>query len=290
MIPMEQIILVRKLDDRNSKLINLVVSTIGLFANKNGVPFFEFQDTVSYDDVPTLLVSVGGDGTMLFTSKISLTFTKSYVLGVTAGNLGFLTDEFSGIAEFTNVLHALMYPSKENKLLKLDKRNILHCEHIGNDGSTKTAIAINEFLVTASNNHAPIDYSIRVNEQFLAEQKGTGIMVASATGSTAYSLSAGGAIMHPTTSAMQIVPVSTHSLTARPVILSGVRDFVTISVPVTERIGGVELHVDGQVQMKYTRKCDNFSIRIRNHDRVVKIVRPNNWSFFETLSHKLGWN
>jgi len=224
-----------------------------------------------------LIVSVGGDGTMLAAMRASTNYINSTVLGLNTGTLGFLTEEIPhNLNEYLdNILL--------EKNVILEKRMILDGSvSINGERVNKSFKAINEFILTGKSINAPVITEVYINDKFVNDQLGNGVLVASSTGSTAMSLSAGGAIVSPSTNI-------SHTLTSRPIISTG-RDSITIHTKLTSRVPEIEIHGDGQTLFSFSYDVGNeIDLTIKKHPHDVKIWRPKNWNFFNVLTEKMKW-
>ena len=230
-----------------------------------------------------LFVAIGGDGTMLYAMKESLRYGMSYVVGINEGHLGFLVEDFNTAFEIENFFDDMLESETQ-----IDKRMVLSTE-IAIDGPLKKHLAVNEFLFSTGTHNAPFNYKILINDQIVAEQFGSGVLVATATGSTAMSLSAGGAIVSPSTNIMQIVPIVPHSLSARPIITTG-RDKISIETTANDRVSSFELRADGRkVWDNIPSAHETYRIDIHKYSQQVYIHRPKDWNFFDVLTKKMKW-
>jgi NAD+ kinase len=252
------------------------------YAKNHGIPV-----TYCYPDnlhERVLIVSVGGDGTMLAAMRASTNYINSTVFGLNTGTLGFLTEEVPH--NLNEYLDNILF---ERNVI-LETRMILGGSFsIDGEKSNKSFKAINEFVLTGKSINAPVITEVYINEHFVSEQLGNGVLVASSTGSTAMSLSAGGAIVSPSTNIMQIVPLVSHTLTSRPIISTG-RDSITIRAELTDRVPELEIHGDGQTLFSFARNAGSeIEFTIKKHPQDVKIWRPKNWNFFSVLTEKMKW-
>lgn len=258
-----------------------VARVIRSYAGYRDIPLIEYPENLNNN---VLIVSVGGDGTMLNAMRIATNYKNSTVLGLNTGTLGFLTEEVP--CDLFAYLDYILY----GRNLILEKRMILESSYsIDNGEPSRTLLAVNEFVVAGKTINAPLITEVFINEQFVSKQLGNGVLVSSSTGSTAMSLSAGGAIVSPSTNIMQIVPLVPHTLTSRPIISTG-RDSITIRAELTDRVPEIEIHADGQTLFSFNHKDGNeIELTIKKHETEVKIWRPVNWNFFNVLASKMKW-
>ena len=225
-----------------------------------GIPVVGFDSLDEY----TLIVAIGGDGTMLQGMRLSANH-HSPVIGINLGKVGFLTDISPSSSPERTLREVLTAPS-----LNIESRLVL-----GQTLSKQTAC--NEVSISRSIPDAILTYELEIGGLKAGTHRANSILIATATGSTAYSLSAGGAIMTPTVDCLQIVPVAPVSLTSRPIIADPSE---SVTIRVIDSRGVVK--VDGQI----VGETNEVHIFADSHARVVRLP---NWSFFDNLTHKLGW-
>lgn len=245
----------------------IVLHTLG------GATVMDEQEELSEDI--DLLVVLGGDGTMLRAARL-LGAHPAPVLGVNFGFLGYLT-EFT-LAEMFAALDSL----REGQFT-LDHRMLLDVQ-LHRDGET-TALprALNEAVLSKAMAVQMSELECHINGMFVNHFRADGMIVATPTGSTAYSLSAGGPILHPSMAAILLTPICPHMLSNRPVVVPG--DSV---IDLTFKRGGEDLvlTVDGQVAINL-QPADR--ITVRRSQTTFNLVRPTNRNYFEVLRTKLKW-
>ncbi|MGA9529012.1 MAG: NAD(+)/NADH kinase [Terriglobales bacterium] len=223
---------------------------------------------------PDLALVLGGDGTLLSASR-AVASSGTLILGVNLGTLGFLTEvQLSGLYPALDAIEKGQYV--------VDSRSMLSCSLIRN-GSTLTAhVALNDLVVSKSAIARLNSFQLFVDSEFVSNYKADGLILATPTGSTAYSLGAGGPILKPDVQAFLITPVSPHGLTHRPVV---VRDTVVIEIRVNTGQEQAYLSLDGQVGMPVQ---DGDRVRCVKAEHPAKLLRFQK-TFFEVLSTKLKW-
>ena len=272
--------IVRKLDETDyDSDVNRDASIVADWAYSNGL---KWTVDGSGRELPprnrVLFVAIGGDGTMLYTMKKSLEYQWSSVVGINQGSLGFLVEDLAG-----HQIEKFLDDVSECKTT-FDERMVLTTSIHG-----ERHVAVNEFLFSTGTHNAPFTYKVLINDQIVAEQFGSGVMVATSTGSTAMSLSAGGVIVSPSTNIMQIVPLVSHSLSARPIITTG-RDKISIETTANDRNSDFELRADGRrVWDNLPSNNKTYRIDFHKYDQKVFIHRPKEWNFFDVLTEKLKW-
>ena len=218
-----------------------------------------------------LIISLGGDGTMLISAKEAIRGNIP-VLAINMGSLGYL-------AEVKPQDAVKMMQDYENGNYKLEERSFLEVRYEDN-----IFYGLNELVITKGGHEAHlIQVEVYSNDIFVNKYRADGIIVATPTGSTAYSLSAGGSIVHPGLNALTITPLAPQSLTARPIIVNGCE---VLSFKATSRDDAVHLNIDGN-QWFQIQKGDLVSARIS--DKKVKIIKPMNSDYYSILRQKLKW-
>jgi NAD+ kinase len=222
-----------------------------------------------------LLLVFGGDGTMLRVARESAP-AGAPLLGINVGSLGFLT------ALAANQLGRAL-PRIWAGRFNLEKRSLIHAR-LNDAPPGQGQLALNEFTISRSTATRLVELDVSVDGQALTRYRCDGLIVSSPTGSTAYSLAAGGPIVTPDAEVFALVPICPHTLSNRPLILN-LRS--RIQVRVVSTTVRVELAADGQVQ---TQLEAGDIIHIRRSLRVLRLARPEQTSFFTTLQHKLRWS
>lgn len=218
-----------------------------------------------------LIISLGGDGTMLISAKEAIRGNIP-VLAVNMGSLGYL-------AEVKPQDAVKMMQDYENGNYKIEERSFLEVKYEDN-----IFYALNELVITKGGHEAHlIQVEVYSNDVFVNKYRADGIIVATPTGSTAYSLSAGGSIVHPGLNALTITPLAPQSLTARPIIVNGCE---VLSFKATSRDDAVHLNIDGN-QWFQIKKGDLVSARISK--KKVRIVKPVSSDYYSILRQKLKW-
>jgi NAD+ kinase len=224
---------------------------------------------------PDFVIVLGGDGTLLSTAR-SVARAGIPILGVNLGSLGFLTEVKQ--EEIEQALTLVDAGSCE-----ISQRPMLHCQLQRNDKCVATYEALNEVVMNQSAVARITDFEVRVNGNFVANYKADGVIISTPTGSTAYSLAAGGPILSPDVPAFVITPVASHALTNRPLV---VNDTAVIEARILVTREQAYLTIDGQVGMQLT-ECD--VVRCQKSEYTVKLFKLAGRSFFDVLRTKLKW-
>jgi NAD+ kinase len=221
-----------------------------------------------------LALVLGGDGTLLSAAR-AVAKVGTLILGVNLGTLGFMTE-----LQLFDLYPALEAIEKEGYII--DSRSMLSCSLVRGGETIATHVALNELVVSKSAIARLNHFELFVDAEFVSSYKADALIVATPTGSTAYSLGAGGPILEPDVDAFVITPVSPHGLTHRPVV---VRDTVEIEIQVHTGDEEAYLSLDGQVGMP-TRNGD--IVRCVKAEHSAKLLRFRK-TFFEVLATKLKW-
>ena len=224
---------------------------------------------------PDFVIVLGGDGTLLSTARC-VAHAGIPILGVNLGSLGFLTE-----VKQEEIEEALA--DVDAGRCELSLRPMLHCQ-VQRDGKcVATYEALNEVVMNQSAVARITDFEVRVNGNFVANYKADGVIISTPTGSTAYSLAAGGPILSPDVPGFVITPVASHALTNRPLV---VQDTAVIETRILVTREQAFLTVDGQVGTQLD-ECD--VVRCRKSDYQVKLFKLAGRSFFDVLRTKLKW-
>jgi NAD+ kinase len=224
---------------------------------------------------PDFVIVLGGDGTLLSTAR-SVARAGIPILGVNLGSLGFLTEVKQ--EEIEQALTLVDAGSCE-----ISQRPMLHCQLQREGKCVATYEALNEVVMNQSAVARITDFEVRVNGNFVANYKADGVIISTPTGSTAYSLAAGGPILSPDVPAFVITPVASHALTNRPLV---VNDTAVIEARILVTREQAYLTIDGQVGMQLT-ECD--VVRCQKSEYTVKLFKLAGRSFFDVLRTKLKW-
>lgn len=225
-------------------------------------------------DGTQLVIVLGGDGTLLAAAR-ALGGRDIPIFAVNLGALGFLTaitvDE--------------IYPELERAFRnehRIAARRMLHCELVREGRVVAHYDALNDVVVTKAALARMIDLEVHVDAHFVAMYKADGLIVATPTGSTAYSLSAGGPVIFPSVDALCITPICPHALTARPVLVPGFSNIQLLNLSQDSTF----LTIDGQIgePMHY-----HDTVMCRASAKSVKLIRPPKMLFFDVLRAKLKW-
>lgn len=240
--------------------------------------YLSMTDGLSRAEVPEgcqLVIVLGGDGTLLSGAR-AVAGREIPLFAVNLGNLGFLTA----------IPVEELYPELERALRgehRVGVRRMVHCELWRAGAKVGEYEALNDVVLTKASLARMIDVEIRVASNFVARYRADGLIVATPTGSTAYSLSAGGPIVFPSVSAMCITPICPHMLTYRPVIVPDDMEINVVSLAENE---SAYLTIDGQIGEPLQR---GDTITCKRSESSVFLIRPPKMMFFDVLREKLSW-
>lgn len=261
------------------------------------VEFLESQQVKVYQDVDTLtgfnadlpiltrnemgekndlIIVIGGDGSLLSAARMAIK-VNTPVIGINRGRLGFLTDVLPNDIE-TQIGAVLTGKYKEEKRFLLSAR-------IFDESTTYfEGEALNDVVLSRGNETHLIEFSVSINEQLVSHYRSDGMILSTPTGSTAYALSAGGPIMHPQLNAIVMVPMFSHSLSSRPLVIDGESK--------------IELHISQYNEADLRVSCDGHESRmvkpgqkvaIEKNGNQLRLLHPLDYHYYDTLRSKLGW-
>lgn len=222
-----------------------------------------------------LVVVVGGDGTML---SIARELARHHIpmVGVNQGRLGFITD--IPLRDLQESLSSMVSGDYEE-----EHRTLLQGAVVRDGRTIFCGDALNDVVVSRGATASMVELSVTVQAQFMANIRADGLILASPTGSTAYSLSAGGPILHPAIAGWVLVPIAPHTLSNRPIVLP---DAGEISI---EIVAGRELSVNLDSQT-LASLMPGDRVVVRRSDHRARFLHPRGWSYYATLRRKLHWN
>lgn len=222
-----------------------------------------------------LAVVVGGDGTMLAIAR-ELACYNIPLVGINHGRLGFITD--IPMKEWQETLSTVIKGDYEE-----EHRSMLAGSVVRDGEAIYEGFAVNEVIVSRGATASMIEVKVEVQGQFVANLRADGLIVSSPTGSTAYALSAGGPILHPSIAGWVLVPVASHTLSNRPIVLP---DTSEISI---EIVAGRDASMNFDMQ-SIASLLHGDRIVVRRSAHRVRFLHPRGWSYYATLRRKLRWN
>ena len=231
-----------------------------------------FNDIGAHAD---LAIVLGGDGTMLNAAR-RLARYRVPLVGVNQGRLGFMTD----------IARDDMLTCMDDLLdgrFTAENRMLLDAEVVRNGKEIASNLALNDIVVDKGAIGRMIEFELFIDGEFIYNLRSDGLIVSTPTGSTAYSMSAGGPILHPTLTGIALVPLCPHALTNRPII---VNDTANIELRVAQA-GDARVHFDGQVTLDLEK---DDCVRLRRSDYAICFLHPPGYSYFAMLRQKLHWS
>ena len=219
-----------------------------------------------------IVIVVGGDGTMLGVAR-ALIDTGIPLIGINQGRFGFLTDLNinSMFSSIDNILDGFYIQ---------DNRMLIETTIVRNDKKIYESFALNDIVIRSG--LRLIELEVIIDGRFVHTQRSDGLIVSTPTGTTAYALSAGGPIIHPSLDAITIVPISPHTLSNRPIAVSGDSEILIKIVNMDEAYASI----DGQIQIPLDKKD---IISIKKAKQYISILHPQDYCYFEMLRNKLNW-
>ncbi len=222
-----------------------------------------------------LALVVGGDGTMLGIGRQLAQFGVPMV-GINQGRLGFITD--IAFEDFQTALEPMLRGEFEE-----DRRWMMQAKVVRDGRCVFNATAMNDVVVNRGATAGMVELRVEVDGRFVANQRADGLIIASPTGSTAYALSAGGPLIHPSIAGWVLVPIAPHTLSNRPIVLSDAGE-ITIEI-----VAGRDASANFDMQ-SLASLLHGDRITVRRSEFQMCFLHPKGWSYFDTLRKKLHWN
>jgi NAD+ kinase len=266
-----------------------ILLDIARFLERSGLEVALEKDTAAYTSInhyPSLDVNgigaqcdlglvVGGDGTMLGIGRQLARFGVP-LIGINQGRLGFITD--IALEDYQSALAPMLKGEYAQ-----DSRSLMHGQVMRDGRCVFDALAMNDVVVNRGATAGMVELRVEVDGRFVANQRADGLIIASPTGSTAYSMSAGGPIMHPSIAGWVMVPIAPHNLSNRPLVLG---DTAQIAI---EIVAGRDASANFDMQ-SLASLLHGDRIMVRRSEHSVRFLHPMGWSYFDTLRKKLHWN
>jgi NAD+ kinase len=265
-----------------------VKSLIGFLRESGHTVVFE-EETASHlgmDDVPAMspadigqhadaAIVMGGDGTMLGLARQLAPYDVP-LIGINQGRLGFMTD--IPLEGMLPVLEQMLTGS-----YKAERRTLLE-GRVMRDGQTiHVGLAVNDVVVSRGAGAGMAELMVDVDNHFMYNQRSDGLIISTPTGSTAYALSAGGPLLHPTLGGIVLVPIAPHALSNRPIVLP---DSSEIQIEIKR---GRDITVNFDMQTFASLQAQD-RILIKRSPHSITFLHPEGWSYYNTLREKLHWN
>ena len=244
-------------------------------ARNTGLSQFPTLDAAGIGAHCDLALVVGGDGTMLGIGRLLAQFGVP-VVGINQGRLGFITD--IAFEDYQTSLRPMLRGEFEE-----DRRWMMEAKVMRDGRCVFSATAMNDVVVNRGATSGMVELRVEVDGRFVANQRADGLIIASPTGSTAYALSAGGPLLHPSISGWVLVPIAPHTLSNRPIVLS---DTGEVAI---ELVAGRDASASFDMQ-SLASLLHGDRITVRRSEFQMRFLHPTGWSYFDTLRKKLHWN
>ncbi len=237
-----------------------------------GAPVMDVPGIGSHCD---LVLVVGGDGTMLGIGR-QLAHFDVPLIGINQGRLGFITD--IPLDGFQARLQAMLHGEYEE-----EQRSLIHARVMRDGQCVFDALALNDVVVNRGATSGMVELRVEVDGHFVANQRADGLIIATPTGSTAYALSAGGPLLHPSIPGWVMVPIAPHTLSNRPVVLADTSEIAIEIVAGRNASANFDMH-----SLASLLHGDRIIVTRSQHR--VRFLHPKGWTYFDTLRKKLHWN
>lgn len=287
--PFERVILYARHHRANEGVTEALIRLSDFLKNTISIEALAFEETCSHFPMhlpeiseselgkkQDLIIVVGGDGSMLSAGRIAMEANVP-IIGVNRGRLGFLTDisPYKMEEEITAVLNG--------RYLE-EKRFLLKVKTAENAKEPFESTALNDVVLTRGKETQLVEFDVIIDDLFVGHYRADGMISATPTGSTAYALSAGGPIMHPTLNAIVLVPMFSHSLSSRPLVIDG---DASIEIKVSENNEHeLRLSADGHASILI---APGESVFIEKAKGRLRLLHPEGYHYYAALSQKLGW-
>lgn len=257
----------------------LIKENFSVVAEKNAARYLNIpvMKTKEFCRCIDLAIVVGGDGTLLKAGRL-LSDKNIPVIGINLGRLGFLVDISP------DEIHQQLGRMLKGEYL-LETRSLLSADVYRGEKLLGSSIALNDVVVHVRNDIRMIEFTTHIDDHFVNTQRADGIVVATPTGSTAYSLSGGGPILHPGLDAVVLVPICPHTLSNRPIVVSN-DSRINIKLCDSRNVNA-RVSFDGQANINL-RAGDHVEIRNKSHK--LQLMHPKTYDYYHILRNKLGWS
>ena len=244
-------------------------------ASNTGLTQYPILDVEAIGAQCDLALVVGGDGTMLGIGRLLAKFGVP-LIGINQGRLGFITD--IAFDDYQTVLAPMLRGDFEE-----DRRWMMQAQVMRDGRCVFDATAMNDVVVNRGATSGMVELRVEVDGRFLANQRADGLIIASPTGSTAYALSAGGPLLHPSIAGWVLVPIAPHTLSNRPIVLSDTGE-ITVEI-VAGRDASANFDMQSLASLMHGDR-----ITVKRSEYQMRFLHPKGWSYFDTLRKKLHWN
>ena len=240
-----------------------------------GMAGIEAMSVPRIGELACAAIVMGGDGTMLGFARQIAPYDVP-LIGINQGRLGFMTD--IPIERMIPVLGEIL-----GGKTKAEKRTLLEGRVLRDGATIASGLAVNDVVVARGAGAGMAELRVTVDGHFMYNQRSDGLIIATPTGSTAYALSAGGPLLHPSLSGIVLVPIAPHALSNRPIV---VPDSSRI---VIEIVSGRDVSVNFDMQT-FASLAHGDQVIISRSPNCITFLHPEGWSYYDTLRAKLHWN
>jgi NAD+ kinase len=243
-----------------------------LHTGLNQYPMLEMADIGTQCDLGLV---IGGDGTMLGIGRQMARFNLP-LMGINQGRLGFITD--IPLQSYQEVLRPMLQGQYQT-----EDRSLLQAHVLRDQRMVFSALAMNDVVVNRGGTSGMVELRVEVDGRFVSNQRADGLIIATPTGSTAYSLSVGGPLMHPAIGGWVMAPIAPHTLSNRPIVLP---ESSQISI---EIVAGRYVSANFDMQSLADLTLGD-RIMVQRSEHTVRFLHPEGWNYFDTLRKKMHWN
>ena len=248
-------------------------------ARNTNIQDYRIADFPTIGQEADLAVIMGGDGTMLGVARV-LAHSGVPLIGINHGRLGFITD-----IPVHNATEALRHVLEGN--YTAEDRTMLEGRIVRDGETLYSGVAFNDVVLNRAGRGGMIEIRVEHDDLYMYTQRADGLIISTPTGSTAYSLSVNGPIVHPQLNAMLLVPVASQTLSSRPIVLP---DSGTLRLTINA-LGRVDTGAVVHFDMQTWSDCQvGDQVEVRSAPNTLRMLHPAGYSFFSTLRRKLHWN
>ncbi|MES2015048.1 MAG: NAD kinase [Pseudomonadota bacterium] len=240
-----------------------------------GLPGLEAMNAAAIGQHASAAIVMGGDGTMLGIARQLAPYDVP-LIGINQGRLGFMTD--IPIERMIPALGEILSGKS-----KAEKRTLLEGRVMRAGAMIASGLAVNDVVVARGAGAGMVELKVTVDGHFMYNQRSDGLIIATPTGSTAYALSAGGPLLHPTLGGIVLVPIAPHALSNRPIVVPDSSEIVL------EIVAGRDVSVNFDMQT-FASLAHGDRIVIARSPNHITFLHPEGWSYYDTLREKLHWN
>jgi NAD+ kinase len=240
-----------------------------------GITGIEVLNAAQIGEQACAAIVMGGDGTMLGIAR-QLAPYEVPLIGINQGRLGFMTD--IPLERMIPVLDDILRGKA-----KAEKRTLLEGRVMRAGALIASGLAVNDVVVARGAGTGMVELKVTVDGHFMYNQRSDGLIITTPTGSTAYALSSGGPLLHPSLSGIGLVPIAPHALSNRPIVVPDSSEIVV------EIVSGRDVSVNFDMQT-FASLTHGDQITISRSPNCITFLHPQDWSYYDTLREKLHWN